>query len=201
MGNFLTKLKLNSYEDIGLKVIQPFLNDVSRDYYLWVKQKYSSCNLDIELLKAIFVEKFSTYRIVKVREAHMYSYDGKSSLVEYIRRKKSLLRGVYYGIKDKDLIVEILAGMSQDSLIRKFHPLSDSINDFEEEANIIEITAEENDAANVADNENAMALNLSKILEDEDEDENQEANNQDANKEKQSGWSFTHYFSRKNNSA
>lgn len=176
MNDFELKLKEKNSCSLALKVIQPFLNSISREYFLWIKQKYSSLSLDIELIKALFVKEFAIYKIMKTREANTFSYDSQRlSLYKYVVKKNALLREVYCDLTEREIIVEILAGINDVELIRKFYPLSVSVEDFIEEVKIVECLKKEES--------NPAELNLSKILEDEYEEDDQ-ANNEDANAEK-----------------
>lgn len=177
-NKFSIYLKNDQCEDLACKLIPPFLDDVSSEYFLYVKHKHGAYSLDFDLLRVLFFDKFLTYKVSIVKKAHSLIYDVNYSLTQYVAEKGELVKCAYPEISDHNLIVEILAGIDDVKLVKRFFPIGSNMEDFFNEVKLIECLMEE---------EEVDLFDLSKI---EDEG-NDEGGNRNANEEKNDGKSDT----------
>lgn len=163
-NKFAAQLKLNDCESLASKLIQAFIREEAKEFFIYIKQKHGSlCNIDFEMLRVLFFDKFLAYRVSVVRKANIYSYDVNDKLSDYVNQKRELLIRAYPGISDNNLIIEILAGIKDKKLVKKFFPLSTNIEDFIYEVNLVECLSNEEDA-------NEILLDFSDIESEKEEE-------------------------------
>lgn len=118
---YITKLEkllakhrlLNSAMDI----IPHFLETVGNQYLNHIK--HTKEHVDFEQFKSLFIQKFRSFKSLKINEALAYVYEG-GCLLEFTRKKIELVQYVFPKMEPADVIAICIGSFNNKDLIEAF---------------------------------------------------------------------------------
>lgn len=171
----------------SLLIIPSFLEKVSRSYFNYLKS--TERNFDFNKFKERFICKFRSFRILKINEAMDYKLKDQMGLVDYVKKKKDLIKYVFPEMCTIDVLNLVIAGMEDKRLIDIFS--AEIYHDYESFIDQVKVFDAFNTVPEESDDDEVSSINILETVEDSEKDKRMDEHHAESKKRR---WTDTFFF-------